>query len=231
MKKSDKQTFSVYLEKVFKILLDVIWPQFCLGCGQEGTLCCAKCLESLKILPLNPLPWPGTNKFYFQACYVCLSYENVLIKKLIKTFKYKFLENISDLLADILYQQAKNIGLPNNTVICNVPLHKKRKLERGFDQTELLAKKLSQRLNFPYLPLLKRIKNTKTQTELDKKDRERNVAAAFALNQTVGPRADCQMTILLIDDLTTTGATMNQAARALRENGWSQIIGLVIAKN
>jgi competence protein ComFC len=231
MKKSDKRTFSVYLEKVFKILLDFIWPQFCLGCGCEGALCCAKCFQKLKILPLNPLPWPIENKFFFQACYVCLDYKNILIKKLIKSFKYKYLENISNLLADILYQQAKNLNLPAGAIVCNIPLHKKRKLQRGFDQTELLAKKLALKLNLTYQPLLTRIKNTKSQADLDKKSRELNMTGAFALNKKTANFDSSTKTILLIDDLTTTGATLNQAARALKDNGWPEIICLVIAKN
>lgn len=210
MKKSDVKTFLVYIKKVFLTLLDFIWPQFCLGCNKEGTLCCTKCKNSLELLPLDH----STN------CHICLNYGNPLVQKLIKTFKYKYIENISDILVDFLYQQALKLNLPSNTVVTNIPLHKSKKRERGFDQTELLAKKLAEKLNLQYSPLLKRTRKTKTQADLSKEDRRKNVKDIFRLNKKISNP------ILLIDDVVTTGSTLNEASKLL-----NKVTCLVIAKN
>lgn len=221
MKKSDAKTFSFYIGKVFSTLLDFILPQFCLGCRKEGSLCCPQCLASLELLPLDPLPW-ADNHFTFSACYICLDYKNKLVQRLIKAFKYQYLEHISDLLANFLYHQALKLNLPSNTLICNIPLHKSKRKQRGFDQTELLAKKLALKLNLEYSPLLSRIKKTKTQAQLSKEDRQKNMKDVFVLNKEINYHP-----ILLIDDIATTGSTLNEASKLFK----TKVICLVIAKN
>ena len=213
--------------KFFGRLLDFIWPQFCLGCQQEGSLCCGQCRQKLRLLSPEPNPWPDESNFYFQACYVCLDYQGPLIEKLIKHFKYKYLENLADILVDILKQQASRLNLPANTIITNIPLHPKKRRQRGFDQTEVLAKKLATKLKLPYSPLLKRIKQTKTQAQLSKQDRQKNVTGVFTAQQSI----QNNKTILLIDDITTTGSTLNQASKVLKKADYPKIISLVLAKN
>lgn len=215
------------IKKIFNFLLDLIWPQFCVGCGAEGSLCCPKCLDNLTLAPAQPIVWPDHLQNNFQACYVCLDYENKVIKKLIKLYKYSYIKNISSILAEILYRQAQNINLPQNTIITNIPLHSRKKRKRGFDQTALLAQALAYKLNLNYQELLIRQKNTQSQAKLDKKERQLNTAEAFILKKglvATGP-------ILLIDDLATTGATLNAATLPLQKAGYSPIIALVLAKN
>lgn len=230
MKKSDVKTFLFYIKKVFDFVLDFIWPQFCIICGREGYVCCGFCLNDILIEEQNKITWPDQNKFYFNDCYKCCDYKN--IKKLIKKYKYSYLENIAILLIDILEKQTRRLDLKKNTIIVNVPLHKNKKRKRGFDQTELLAKKLAKRLSLPYYPLLIRIKDNKAQAKLDKKAREKNVLDIFAINKKTALRqAQGGSNILLIDDVTTTGSTLNQAAKILRANNYQKITCLVLAKN
>ena len=221
--------------KFLNTILDFIWPNYCLACHKEGTLCCDDCLKSLKNLPLDNRAWENQADFYFDHCYVCLDYHQDLVKNLIKTFKYNYLQNINKILVDVLTKQSQQLNLQANTIITNIPLHSRKKRQRGFDQTYLLAKGLAQNLNLQYQPLLKRVKKTKTQAQLSKKQRQENVSQAFVINK-VNKAAGAQSapadnTIILIDDIATTGATLNQAAKVLKDNGFSNIIALVLAKN
>ncbi|PWB38524.1 MAG: phosphoribosyltransferase [Parcubacteria group bacterium] len=218
------------LKKIVNFILDFIWPEFCLGCRKEGSLCCERCTEKLILLPATPEHWPDLPHPYFDACYISIDYENPLIQKLIKCYKYDYIQKISDILTALLYQQALQLNLPDNTVITNVPLHHRRQRERGFDQTEVLAKKLAARLSLTYIPLLKRIRKTKSQAKLAKLERKNNVAGAFAVSG-AAPRLTRRGPILLIDDVATTGATLNEAAGVLKDYGYKKIICLVIAKN
>ncbi len=232
MKKSDQNTFLIIIKKVWKNFLDFIWPQFCLDCHKEGQLFCDNCFHHLEPLEPNASPWGKNNAFYFEACYVCLDYQDSTVEKLIKHFKYRYLTSLSDVLVQILARQADKINLPDNTIITNVPLHSRKYRERGFDQTQLLAKKLATTINLPYKPLLVRIKKTKVQAKLTKVERQQNVHSAFALNKKLIQFGDKSTpTILLIDDVATTGATLNEAARVLKDAGFTKIICLVLAKN
>ncbi|MBT4210170.1 MAG: ComF family protein [Candidatus Komeilibacteria bacterium] len=236
-KKSDVRTLLCYIKGVFSYILDFIWPQFCLGCNREGSLCCGFCLNDILLDDLKTISWPDKNKLYFEACYNCCNYQNKLVQKLIKNYKYNYLENLADLLVNILEKQARRLNLDKDTIIVNAPLHKNKKRQRGFDQTEILAKKLAKRLSLDYSPLLIRTKNNPAQAKLDKTARQKNVVNIFSLNPSTMLRAygknttNKKLTILLIDDVVTTGATLNQAAKVLKENNFGKIICLVLAKN
>ncbi|MDP2812276.1 MAG: phosphoribosyltransferase family protein [bacterium] len=217
----------VKLKKFLNYLLDFVFPKFCLGCQQEGSFCCQKCLDELQILPPEPNPWPE-QKNSFEACYVCLNYQNKLIEKIIKNYKYKYLENLSDYLVEILAKQFNNLNLKDELIITNVPLNKAKKKQRGFDQTEILAKKLAIKLNYQYQPLLIRHKKTKTQAKLSKIAREENLKNAFS---PINPSLKINSPVLLIDDIATTGATLNSATKIIKELGAEKVICLVLAKN
>lgn len=219
MKKSDLKNF-------INFLLDFIWPQFCLGCKTEGRLICGLCLDDILLKENTQITWPDKSDYFFTACHAACDYQNPLVQKLLKNFKYGYLENLADSLVDILERQARRLGLPRDTIITNIALHAKKRKQRGFDQTAVLAKKLARRLNLEYTPLLKRVKYTQTQAKLHKKDRLLNVADAFAARKN-----GQNQTILLIDDVTTTGSTLDAAAKALKNARFGSIICLVLAKN
>ncbi|MBT4349673.1 ComF family protein [bacterium] len=225
MKKSE-------ISKIWNNLLDFIWPRKCLGCQQEGTLCCQECLKTLKTLGIDYQAWNNQDDFYFDRCLVCLDYHNPLTQNLIKTFKYQYLQNINKILVDILAEQLAKLPSTSlrteNIIITNIPLHKKKKRQRGFDQTEVLAQALAKKINVPYLAILKRDKFTKAQAQLSKAERQKNVSDAFVVNNI---NFKTNKTIILIDDVATTGATLNQAAKVLKDNGFDKIIALTLAKN
>lgn len=212
-------------------LLDYIWPKFCLSCQTEGALLCQKCLDSIPLQSIDYQAWPTSN-FTFQRCYVCLDYHWPLTQKLIKTFKYKYFNQLDQDLVYILAKFAKQLSLSSQTIITNPSLHHRRKQKRGFDQTELLARGLAKVLQLPYYPLLIRKKFTKAQAELNRKQRLDNIKGAFTINPKLNlDNIDKKQTILIIDDVVTTGSTLEQAAITLSEAGFYNIICLVLAKN
>ena len=109
--------------------------------------------------------------------------------------------------------------------IVPVPLYWWKRLRRGYDQTSLLARIISQETGLSEQHMLRRIKNTQTQTRLDEDQRQRNVRNAFVLrDNTVENRK-----IVLVDDVLTTGATLNECARVLKENGAWEVYSCVAA--
>jgi ComF family protein len=106
-----------------------------------------------------------------------------------------------------------------------VPLHWRRRRWRGFDQAALLAKPVSRAMGArALLRGLRRTRHTPSQLELPRRERQRNVAGAFAPHRLRGARR-----VLLLDDVRTTGATLNAASSALREGGVSEVHTLVLA--
>ena len=217
--------------KILQNLLDFVWPQFCLGCKTEGILCCGFCLNDVLLEEIAQIDWPDKKDFHFDACYICCDYKNKLVQKIIKNYKYGYLENMADLLVDILEKQSRRLNLPKDIIISNVPLHKRKQKIRGFDQTAILAKKLSERLELAYNPLLKRTKHTQAQAQLSKTERQKNMADAFEILEAAPSCARRLTSILMIDDVTTTGSTLDQAAKTLKQAGWENIYCLAIAKN
>ena len=110
-----------------------------------------------------------------------------------------------------------------------IPLHKNRERERGFNQSEAIAKIIASELNLQLKKdLLVRAKETKIQAELkDWNQRKNNLAGAFQIPQPEGIKGK---NIILVDDVYTSGATINEAVKTLKENGAKKIIALVIAK-
>lgn len=224
MKKSD-------FKKLWNNFLDYIWPQFCLGCEQEGSLLCQSCLDNIPLLPADYQAWPELkNDFVFSHCYVCLDYHQALTQNLIKNFKYQYLKILAKPLVGILEKKIIQLNLNKDFIITNIPLHSKKRKKRGFDQTEILAKNLSQKINGPYHALLTRCKNTKPQAQLERTERLNNLQQAFIAKE-IDQNLVKNKTIILIDDVATTGTTLNEAAKALLTLAPKQIIALVLAKN
>jgi ComF family protein len=111
----------------------------------------------------------------------------------------------------------------------SVPLHFMRRLQRGFNQAESLAGCLARQLNLPHRSrILRRVRRTRPQSELRRDDRRENVRGAFWARATADLRGS---TVLLVDDILTTGATCSEAARALKAAGAARVVVAVIARS
>jgi ComF family protein len=159
-----------------------------------------------------------TSKLYFSIIrsVSIFLYEGV-IKTCISLFKYQKKLFLAELLASFLIDYL----LKNNKefvidYILAVPIHKKRYKERGFNQSEVLAKIVSKKFNIPYLAnCLYKIKNTRPQVELSGEARKKNVKGTFVINPHILPKIS-GMNILLIDDVYTTGATVRECSFILK---------------
>ncbi|MDP3741196.1 MAG: phosphoribosyltransferase family protein [bacterium] len=163
---------------------------------------------------------------------VAAEYENQGVKNLIWQMKYNYVKEISSVLSVILSDYFFSNDLVEyftDFIVSPVPLHKVRLRARGFNQSALIALEFAARAGLKHSPLLYRTRNSKTQVELEKKERFENVKDLFA------PLADENSTdikkVILVDDVATTGATINECAKTLKKAGISEVWGLVVARN
>jgi ComF family protein len=222
-------------------LLDLIFPIRCIGCGTEGSWFCETCTERVKLKTEQncPVCWqvsPGgqtcgncKNKTDLAGLRVAASYEaNPELARAVKTLKYKFSDPLATNLGSLLVRaiQTKQ-NYPGERILVPVPLHPRRKNWRGFNQAELLARTAAEKLNLPVENILLRTKNTPQQARLSRTARLINLKDAFAIQ----PETNLQnKTVILIDDVASTGATLGECASALRKAGAKSVWGLVLAR-
>jgi ComF family protein len=212
--------------------LDLFFPLECLGCRAPGLWLCEKCFRSLRF----------TNKKYnlgapnLDKLFVAGTYDDPLLAGLIKKLKFQPLPELGPILSRFLIMFWQGINFrrlefsplaPSRPIlVAPVPLSDKRERRRGFNQAESLAAPLAKHFNYQLTTDLKRIKHCQPQTGLNEKERAVNVQGAF---RWTGPRL-AERAIILIDDVATTGATLNECARILKNAGAGAVYGLVLAK-
>jgi competence protein ComFC len=217
------------LKKCKNLLLDIFFPKTCIFCEKEGAYLCADCFGLLDILSLHS---PFRTK-YLDDLYFPLFYQNLILKKLIQEFKYPpFIKELSNPLSYIIIAHFKLIEKPLNFfkdfLMLPIPQSKKRLKWRGFNQAEELAKELALFFKTEILnDVIEKIKETESQVNLTEKERKENLKGAFFLKK---PELIKNRKIILVDDVYTTGATMEEVAKILKENGAKEVIGIVIAK-
>jgi len=217
---------------IFKGFLDLLFPQKCLGCGISGAIICESCLMSFPpfLAENKPQNLPEIDRIF-----VATSYENEIVKKTIRMFKYRGVKALAEPLSSLII---KNLGdkitrLIGNSgqiaVIIPIPLSRKKFKKRGYNQAEILGKCLSDKLSIKMKTnVLYKIKETVSQVEIkDREKRLKNIQGVFAIKNQEIIR---DKIIILVDDITTTGATLNEAGRVLKHFGAGKIIGLTVAK-
>jgi ComF family protein len=214
--------------KFKEFILDLIFPKFCLGCKREGTFLCEDCFSILEISTSHQ-KFRGKN---LADLYFPVNYENFLVKKLIQNFKYPpLIKELKKELSLIIFSHLLLLDKKpdfSDFVLVPIPLSKKKLKWRGFNQAEEIAKELSNFLKIPLISdCLIKIKETKDQVELSEKERKESVKGVFFVKN---EEKILGKNVLLVDDVFTTGATMEEAARVLREAGVKKIVGIVIAK-
>jgi competence protein ComFC len=212
-------------------LLDLIFPRYCLGCQKElesrqSFQICEVCFAKIR---LNR-GVQYQNKTALKAVFAAGQYEDPILREAIKAFKYQSIESLKKPLAKLAIDYLKNENLADKFsgfVIAPIPLTLRRRLNRGFNQSELLAKEIGAFLNCPVVNLLKRKKFNSPQAEIsDWQKRKENITGAFALTDA----GHLYSRVVLIDDVSTSGATLEEAASVLKKAGAKEIYGLVIAK-
>lgn len=202
-------------------LLDVFFPKFCLECKKSGKYICQPCINKVRLL--NRFD-PKTQTFSI------FRYQGVVRKSIIK-IKYNFAFDIAKELADVCISHLNIKFHTQDIILIPIPLHKKRENWRGFNQSEILGKLIAKKLNWKFeKDLLIRPIASKPQVGLKRSDRERNIRGKFAVNSAKLSLTRTNITYIVFDDVATTGSTMKEAIRMLKESGAKKVLGLTIAK-
>lgn len=214
------------ITKLIHKCLSILFPVFCFNCGKENYYLCDSCKE--KILTSRE---ELKIKYCFQIL-IASNYENPVVKKIIWHFKYRGAYMLASTLADILLANITHLNSFNKTncLIIPVPISKKKLRQRGYNQSELLAKSLSLKTEIPCAAgILYKKFHTRSQVEIKAKEiRKLNLKNSFAcLSETEAKNKE--KTIILLDDIITTGATMEEAAKTLKKAGFKKIIAVAAA--
>lgn len=242
------------LSKIARQCLDLIFPRYCLGCRAEGSYLCPKCFASLAVRQHFNCFFCGRRSPQGRLCADCrhryhpplagilvaADWENLLLRQIIYEYKYRFVKELADPLTGLLktflennrvLEQVLNCS-KNDLAIIPVPLHGRRLAWRGFNQAEILARRIG--LGRELTDLLVRTRHTLPQMGLaDPAARKANIAEAFALPSKIDPKNNSPLKnkiVILVDDVSTTGATLRDCARALKPLRPKEIWGLVIAR-
>lgn len=214
--------------------VDVVFPARCAGCGHRGVWICDECLP--KLAKLEP-PWCARCGIPLNARCRCdhlsasiamsrsASLYGGWMRRAIHLLKYESEPARAESLARFLTEPAG--GFPSFDMLVPTPLHRSRQRRRGYNQAELLATFLSQDIDQPVIDCLVRTKSTPQQVGLDAEARRRNVSGAFSVED---PARVGGKRILLIDDVMTTGSTLNACADALVAAGAAWVGVLTLAR-
>ncbi|MBD3156873.1 hypothetical protein GF369_03520 [Candidatus Peregrinibacteria bacterium] len=217
-----------YKPSLTERLAALLFPERCVSCRTEGMLLCPRCFRSIRpnIHPVhsNPRGICSITKLYTPCHY----HHNPALRKALHHFKYRYYKKVGYYLAPLLYRTLLNDLPPPGTHIVPIPLHKKRKAFRGFNQSHVLATHLSSYIHFPVTPLLKRVKKTTSQATLSRKERRSNLIDAFTLCLDNPPPRTTPL--LLIDDVCTTLSTFKSAAETLQNHGYTIILCTALAQ-
>lgn len=171
-----------------------------------------------------------SKKFGITLRYCATHYHTPLMRNLIAKYKYEFAKDIAPHLSDLLEKHliAARFEKNNNYVIIPVPLHIKRERWRGFNQAGLIAEDIAQRFALPYYSqTLLRVKNTTPQIQMNNRTKRlENIKGAFVCKNEKNIHGK---TVILVDDIATTGGTIAECAKTLKQSGAKSVIAFVIA--
>ncbi|MFQ5576073.1 MAG: ComF family protein [Anaerolineae bacterium] len=235
-------TRSSRLLQGFDVVIDLLFPPRCVSCRASSSFFCTDCREKIRRIEPPFCPKCGYPAFnaHSSRCRECEAnplkhlhairsvaiFEDGPLKTAIHKFKYQNHQAVSRPLASLLANCYTTNQL-NTEVIVPVPLHKSRYRERGYNQSMLLAQELSKLINQPVnQKTLVRHRATRSQMTLKAAERQQNVANAFAC----GANTLADKTVLLIDDVCTTGATLDACAQALKQANVRAVYGLTLAR-
>lgn len=209
--------------QLITLLLDLIFPKFCVSCGKLYTLICATCYEKIDFFSL-PIELK-LESLFLTSVQACAVYRPP-ISPLIHSFKYKSVKKIGVILGRMMYQ---SIPLPSHSIVTAIPLHPRKQKQRGYNQAEVIAQEISKLTNIPFLPLLQRVKHTPSQSSMtDRQQRLNQLTGVFIVNPKYQPQIAGQQ-VLLIDDVFTTGSTLNECAKVLIKERAKQVFAVTAA--
>lgn len=240
------EKLSTIFSGLHKYVLDILFPIGCISCGEEGKWICEACESRLTIQNehvcgvCEKMTTPDgrtcincKKKSALDGLIVAASYKQTLIARAVHTYKYRFVSDLHIQLGDLLVRALQKTEIPLADIVAPIPLHPRRLRFRGFNQSALLAKHIAANL-LPHTQMifdenmLVRKKYTPPQMGIKNyKDRLRNIKDAFSLADGKDVK---NKTVLLIDDIATTGSTIFECARVLKDAGAKEVYATVIAR-
>ena len=218
--------------------LDFIFPKKCVGCGKFGSYICVDCFSKIEFIDkpvcavcarqaVGGKTHPGcSTRYTLDGLVVACRYKGAVRAAVVK-IKYRWIYDISKVLVNLLVDSLWRYDLPDDVILVPIPLHASRRNWRGFNQAELLAGELAKRFKVRMnTKLIFRVMNTKTQVGLLRDERKKNIKGAFVVSQSEKCKGK---RFILVDDVFTTGATMNEACRVLKTAGAAGVWGMTAA--
>ena len=208
--------------------LDYFFPPICGMCGEinEKYICnnCYKNIKKIKKCVINEY----NNRNFSKHLYI-FKYEGIIRNKIIE-YKFEDKGYLYKMFAKIILSDKKTCNfIKKYDVIIPVPISKKRKKKRGYNQSELVANELAQKLNQDiWTDIIIKKKDNKPQSELNKLERIKNVEDIYEINKPIEVK---NKKVLLLDDIYTTGSTVNEIARKLKQNQTQEIGVITLAKD
>ncbi len=228
------------LKHILAEVKNYIFPSYCLKCHKEGEWVCAACFARLDFSGVYCCPRCHKISQAGRNCEACkdkvdsfltaqialAAYEeDSLLGNIIRSLKYYYADDLKLIIDKIIAEFLARTGVLNNfDYIVPIPLHRKRLAERGFNQAEIIAKILARHLDKPMSQALDRVRQTLQQAKLSREARLKNLVDAFKIKEKISGN------ILLVDDVFTTGSTMQEAAKVLREAGVNKVVGFSLAR-
>lgn len=208
------------LRTVLESFLTTLFPDRCGGCARLGELLCQRCRAALAPYPREPNRLPDS----LDEVHIAFVFASPL-REVVHEFKYRRVRRLSQPLGRLMAAHLAARSLAVDAVL-PVPLHHARLAERGFNQAEALAQEVARALDRPLVAGLERVRMTEQQAHLTARQRADNVRGAFRWRAAPPPRS-----LLIVDDVLTTGATIGACAEALRVAGAEAVYGLALARS
>jgi competence protein ComFC len=198
-------------------LLIKLEPPLCIKCSKpidyaSSIKLCQECYHEVR---------------HFETAKAPFAYKG-LIKEVIYLYKYYNKPYFYKMLGNLLVTYMNRTNYTDFDCIVSVPLHSSKIRKRGYNQSELLAKYISEKLSIPYVDALKRIKRTAKQSEQSRLERMRNLKNAFGTKKSADKVIN--KTVLLVDDIFTTGSTVDECSKVLLNSGAAKVYVITIAR-
>lgn len=214
---------SFQTKNIYRAFLDFFWPNRCPFCGEiipAQKRCCASCYQKL----------PSSSHFSIaklNCAFSCTDYTPD-VAHAVHRFKFKNQPQLAKLFADLMTERlGSQIVHYHPDYLCSVAMTSKRRRQRGYNQATLLAQEISLNTGIPFLDLLQKTRSTPAQHTLNAAARKTNLIGSYTAlhpEQIKGKR------ILIIDDIITTGSTMNECADVLLKSGAVWVGGICFAR-
>ena len=228
---------------IFNSIAAIIYPAKCISCGtliniKNKYVLCDKCEKAFTAVCEGFFKCDKCGRIieHNGKCKMCNMYDtgydsgycvleyNDKVRRAIIKYKFKSAHRFSKYFGERMSNYIKDIDIEDYDFITCVPLHKLKKRIRGYNQSELLAKIISKNIGIEYIDALYKAVNTKQQSTLSANEREKNIKNAFRANLDINDKS-----ILLVDDILTTGHTINECAKVLKRAGAKRVDFIVLA--